>query len=111
MSACTWCDKEKPTEIPLHMRCAEALGVISNLHVGSHGNLHWNGTTGIPVYDTDWRATGPLIEQYRIRLKPYGPGWSANHGEGFGELFASGSTPLVAVCNLLLLLHNHGAIL
>jgi len=74
------------------------------------------GTQTVPRYDTDWSATGPLIEKYNLgvgrvavdgqypRFTPWRaavclPGivFSIEHAQ-----------PLVAVCNLILALHTSG---
>lgn len=68
------------TEKPLHVRVAEALGWTEARCMGSR--LSWEGQPPregpgpwllmenlpqpIPHYDTDWSATGPLIELYEI---------------------------------------------
>lgn len=58
-------------------------------------------------YDTDWGATGPLIEKYKIDVfAPWGGAeWEASsefHGKPDGE----GPTPLIAVCRLILKLEG-----
>lgn len=70
-----------------------------------------------PRYDTDWSATGPLIEKYRIQVGPSycyglpsGP-FAASVGNGEhrdGTTWEYGETPLTAVCNLLLTLAAAG---
>lgn len=71
-------------EKPLHVQVAEALGEVRAVHAEQYevgqGMLcprcdwlePWNffGDTPycIPRYDTDWSATGPLIERYGISL-------------------------------------------
>lgn len=125
-------------EQPLHVRVAEALGwdTAASLHSwdeaaeGYRGCTrcdqlaHWNGPEPelcVPRYGTDWSATGPLIERYKIQvwhqedplaeiLGPLDGPWRATH-----EVCASpdlgactGPTPLIAVCNLILALKEAG---
>lgn len=77
--------------------------------------LRWQ----VPYYDTSWSATGPLIEKYRIdvdcerrqSLKPDPTAelWSAAICDPDQELEVEyGSTPLLAVCNLLIKLGEAG---
>lgn len=119
-------------EKPLHVRVAQALGWTIIEHVDGL----WRGLTPqdprlgkihcmVARYDTNWGATGPLIEKCGINLErvftPEGVRWKAS--KWFGEeaehlpglegieeevLDASGDTPLVAVCYLLLVLAVHG---
>lgn len=130
------------TEKPLHVRVAEALGWADCLPFEAWGEVdpdHWCGeapeprevTPGffshhddIPHFDTDWSATGPLIERLSILLA-YAEGvgsftsrWVAatGFGGGYGEHYiddkldqiGEGETPLIAVCNLILALHAAG---
>jgi hypothetical protein len=110
------------SEKPLHVRVAEALG----------GNPFWSTrrqweckcgdecehtdpvSEELYAYDTDWAATGPLIERLGIgiyaEVDPIGRTWVATpaeheHGEAHHQF---GPTPLVAVCNLLLALKEAG---
>lgn len=71
----------------------------------------------VPRYDTDWAATGPLIEKYGIELEWEKRNnermWSAAYGWQVGRLRpvlldGYASTPLLAVCHLLLQLHKAG---
>jgi hypothetical protein len=58
-------------------------------------------------YDTDWNATGPLIERHRISLDHDGFGmWKAYLRAE--KMEALGRTPLVAACELLLLMAAGG---
>jgi hypothetical protein len=122
---------------PLHVRVAEALGCTpreipyrkepkrSWWTCGCELQPHNNNDDGpaddcLKEYDTDWSATGPLIEKYRIELeweRPITPArdfvWTASWGQQIGHLTpviysASDTTPLIAVCNLLLALHAAG---
>jgi hypothetical protein len=106
---------------PLHVQVAEALGY----EVGYVG-LEQRITKAVspmemvlgpvPRYDTDWAATGPLIEKYGIsvRLSPFPTDaalpWVAWAGatDVTGRLRERGPTPLIAVCNLILLLKESG---
>lgn len=138
---------EKPRELPLHVKVAEVLGwsgveeklewngCVRKARDGSGEweqdvNPVWRGApaTGapawygdmVPRYDTDWSATGPLIEKYRICIeaglhgghhsKPWSA-WLNRHSPAIrdydGEA-ADGPTPLIAVCRLLLALHEGG---
>ena len=93
------------SEKPLHVMVAEALGTVNSQEVPP-----WHFIT--PRYDTDWSATGPLIEKYEITVMNCGGIWDASIGYDAygvcGDHEAGGSTPLVAVCNLLLALHAAG---
>ena len=82
-------------------------------HVGTqHGALHQT----IPHYDTDWSATGPLIEKYKIMLCPVlwsepgkpplpKPHW---HAAVPNDLNWDDFEPLRAVCGVLLLMGKAG---
>jgi hypothetical protein len=103
---------------PLNIRVAEALGWR---YVPSMGRWAVPGApaisnmpTDVPRYDTDWAATGPLIEKYEITLVPNRrsvydtpPWWVAGDAVSGGEV-VSAPTPLAAVCNLILTLHQAG---
>lgn len=110
---------------PLHVRVAEALGWTqigpgNTMNMGDPG-IGYPPTTPIvghkepiPRYDTDWSATGPLIERMFIRVFPSDAGmdahselgWRAAHGGWASGMW--GKTPLIAVCNLILALHAAG---
>ena len=73
----------------------------------------------LPYFSSSWDATGPLIEKYGILLyqDSSSGSWQAYSGEVrefYNELylpgddFATGPTPLVAVCHLILTLHAAG---
>lgn len=129
------------SERPLHVKVAEALGYTKVKREGASwygrpypADQFWAGLDlkggwyGVPRYDTDWSATGPLIKEYEIIIMPTnneresGP-WVAFQWwdreffrydepdwlvlDGSGKVYA-GPTPLVAVCNLLLALHAAG---
>lgn len=123
---------------PLHVRVAEALG-WTDISLAAHLRrlTFVNGISGsevyvgrgtepgdkidtpqpVPRYDTDWSATGPLIEKYGICLwneyKGVGD-WTAGWGssETYEGMFfleeESGPTPLLAVCHLILALKEAG---
>ena len=118
---------------PLHVRVAEALGWIDCRNMGktwwgfSGPGIH-AGQTEVPRYDTDWSATGPLIEKHEIGLKEDGCGYTSDERwraradyyapnpngpvNGYGGTWATaearGATPLIAVCNLILALKEAG---
>jgi hypothetical protein len=129
-----------PVEKPLHVRVAEALGHGPRM-VRVRGtadryvpvwtdNAYWLSdgahteaelqAVPVPRYDTDWSATGPLIEKYRIAMWTAGPvgellgdghdRWRCNSDDNGLQLEGSevGPTPLIAVCNLILALHEAG---
>lgn len=115
---------------PLNVQVAEALGCKPesiNTGFGQEwfcrcpgGSTHdADGSAGrVADYDTDWSATGPLIVKYRIDLKwwdaKYGlkePVWMAARYDGGTEdedEAGYGATPLLAVCDLILLLKAAG---
>lgn len=124
----------EPTDRPLHVQVAEALGCqpghithYRNGTAASHpywtctcpGEIHnCDGPDGAPHegqqledYNTDWSATGPLIERLKISLEANwvgtdGEKWLAyvgaatprqRHSQSFG-------TPLEAACRLIVAL-------
>ncbi len=121
---------------PLHVRVAEALGWIGL----TNERAPWwygyprsgtalldavrdgSGRFRVPDYTTDWSATGPLIEKYRISVfmpdefcpdkGPWIAGIGGAHGWDDGAVCLSedvnGPTPLLAVCQLILALHAAG---
>ena len=113
-------------EKPLHVRVAEALGCkvecvdaarsdwrcrcpIEISHFDDNGKF-WRS---VSAYDTDWSATGPLIEKYAITcITPFLPSegkWEARVGRpSERHMTGFGSTPLVAICNLILALKEAG---
>jgi len=112
---------------PLHVRVAEALGCSPRFdgvvwcctcRAGEHvGSEQYNtlSTSELNYYDTDWSATGPLIEKYQIGFYPAGLGtWAAEwrdgrYENGIGDSYSKAEdTPLLAVCNLILALKEAG---
>jgi hypothetical protein len=75
-------------------------------------------------YDTDWSATGPLVEKHGIGvfmpdeynrtdgewIAVYGGVHGWDDGSVCADIDAFGPTPLIAVCNLLLALKEKGKI-
>jgi hypothetical protein len=121
---------------PLHVRVAIALGCTPKLEEGffpgpgngpewlcscgpryKHSNFErYLGPFGpgrVSRYDTDWSATGPLIVAYDIWLQPCKhegtpKHWTATSPLDDHEADADGSTPLEAICNLILALAEAG---
>lgn len=116
-------------EKPLHVRVAEVLtggtakpypqfkdGWCIEFPEDAEG---WRSMRTAPRYDTDWAATGPLIERFQINLTSIvGGTWEAEgcpcpevlsgHGCVHGWMDEGGPTPLIAACRLLLALHAAG---
>jgi hypothetical protein len=106
------------SERPLHVQVAEALGcklvpLGNGLACGCHATKPQHGCYGeIFHYDTDWSATGPLIEKYRIEGESCGDsGWIAWYFDSNfddktadDDIRGDGETFLIAVCNLILAL-------
>ena len=82
---------------PLHVKVAEA--------------LMWPGSPADPPrYDTDWSATGPLIDRYSIELIKEAEGrWCASSwDETKSAVVCWGETPLAAACRLIISLGKAG---
>lgn len=127
---------------PLHVRVAEALG-WTEVHFDDDATRKaemseapatnaWQGMppgsdyfVRIPDFSTDWKATGPLIERFGIRLfvlagtQGWATGYAINRDGSLslpGEYafdvmhpeMVPGATPLLAVCNLILALAEAG---
>lgn len=124
-------------EKPLHVRVAEALGCKlyeqRRLHpeyphkimgpiIGwfchcperAHGepDEDCDAFGEVLRYDTDWSATGPIIEKYGIGLRRQ---YLVNLDDFFwtavarnSELYLDAVHPLIAVCNLILALKEAG---
>jgi hypothetical protein len=109
-------------EKPLHVRVAEALGFGGIVCLEGAWTMHCpceqphcDNILDVPRYDTDWSATGPLIEKYHIHLGEERTLSTAGDVVARGQWFAGvwesdeekdylmgyGATPLIAVCNLL----------
>jgi hypothetical protein len=104
-------------EKPLHVQVAEALGhqVMAHWPEGKAGPVYYSlyeggDTPPVRRYDTDWSATGPLIEKYQACIEACSDGyWSAyNFPAGMSKIETFGATPLIAVCNLILALKASG---
>jgi len=126
-------------EKPLHVRVVEALGCkpkFDSLFSGieacwhctcperDHTSVNYHDYLMVVHYDTDWGATGPLIEKYGITLLSE---WGGFHGgstpfshwmaasdflvidcEVSPGLYECAETPLIAVCHLILKLAEAG---
>lgn len=125
-----------PIEVrPLHVRVAEALGMVAcdkwevwGVGIGGTEWMHKSpcnppcfNAKEPPPYDTSWALTGPLIEKYRISfiIAFHETAWRAVFDAGYGhdgEIYSgaddawesNGTTPLIAVCNLILALKQAG---
>lgn len=118
-------------EKPLHVQVAEALGwteirqEVWDIGGQKIGRDEWGGVlrddSGKPTvwgriarYDTDWSATGPLIERFRIDLfsRESAGVWTARawvpNDDPVETLKRAGNEPLTAVCNLILALKAAG---
>lgn len=119
-------------EKPLHVLVAEALGWTDCKPCG-HATCppgFWIGDAPLiggaireshtmPRYDTDWSATGPLIEKLPVtvgryasdfmdgRLYAVSPSLGLEHGPD-AQMERTGDTPLAAVCNLIIALREAG---
>jgi len=100
------------TEKPLHVRVAEALGwtdlSTNGLLTYPWYGIPWPNTIrrSVPYYDSDWSATGPLIEKYGICVSP--DGRSSTWGASGDGSWKQGEKPLIAICNLILALAAAG---
>jgi hypothetical protein len=115
-------------EKPLHVRVAEVLGwTKARTPIGFRGEVwcavpprgwpreagpQYNGPGGetvIPLFDTDWSATGPVIEKYGIGVWKDWPTstdpWTAHVDKGDAKEY--GATALLAVCNLIVYAPQH----
>ena len=114
---------------PLHVQVARALG-WTGLRPSREDEIDWQfawwghhaddrgDELRVPHFDTDWSATGPLIEKYKIVLLPATPnsgwtGWTVGTAARMTydwrcEDEVEGPTPLIAVCNLILALKEAG---
>jgi hypothetical protein len=134
-----------PVEKPLHVKVAEALGckpVLSARYSQGYGRDIWlcdclpDGKDHVDyeghipgllaAYDTDWSATGPLIEQMRISIErpedrcdnpakhtclkwnAFSPEYDRAPAEERERYNTAADAPLIAVCHLILALHEAG---
>lgn len=100
--------------------CEEGFGHPHPIYDSTTGqklpeSVWWDECPHVPHFDTDWSATGPLIDRFGIGLQRYGLGateasrkaWPNGHWSaiGFpvlgGELSAPGQTAILAVCDLI----------
>lgn len=102
---------------PLHVQVAEALGWLDlrqqngmNRYswTGWHAPMEVGGREAIPDFEHDWSATGPLIEKYEIWLTCDKGMWIARTDIWPDEKAGKYSTPLLAVCHLILALKEAG---
>ena len=122
------------SELPLHVRVAEALGCTPKPYLTCTHEMtpdeQWyvcgcEPTPGgqyphrvgcirnrwLPRYDSDWQATGPLIERYGIELWKHDAlpvVWAASLDGYKGGPVGYGSKQLIAACNLILALREAG---
>lgn len=124
------------SEKPLHVQVAEVFGWTNVRRESPDSDVFWLGVPpkgwlgrpsqshdvdGItmyfytpPHYDTDWSATGPLIEKYGFWLRQLdqtlsGPQpWDAFRNDDLTFPRGFGPTPLLAVCNLIVRLAEAG---
>ena len=126
------------SERALHLQVAEALGwtecglgwvfsqqLLCGTDPTKIGGFDGFGRKEIPRFDSDWCATGPLIERLPVTLGRYrleapfpifvdntGDVWWAIHpgltAEPTARMERTGQTALMAVCNLILALHDAG---
>lgn len=105
-------------ERPLKAQVAEAIGWTEIQQDGEPKEWFGRPPEGgllrrIPDFPLSWCVTGPLIERYRLSPQPFGGDsgslWTAWANEtAFGGECAYGQTPLIAICNLILLLSEKG---
>ena len=101
-------------EKPLYVRVAEAIGARKPVDMSLFPPGCVDTYGDVPHYDTDWSATGPLIERLGFCLS-HEPGWWAATTEHWRHEDAAqpyrmrrGETALLAVCNLILALKEAG---
>ncbi len=127
------------TEKPLHVRVAEVLGWTKVEHRNKpyvdDERVPWTGvppadfdgyrlwqTVGnksyvaVPRYDTEWSATGPLVERFKMSsdycTAPVGNVWMviiSVWGEDKDRGKASAETLLMAICGAVLSMANDGS--
>lgn len=108
--------EQSEPEKPIHVRVAEALGCkpepmgAGDWFCSCEDRGHTNpdaageGWLQVAAYDTDWSATGPIIERYEITVAHDSEGWMAEQH----PFVSKGTTPLLAVCHLLIALGEAG---
>jgi len=112
---------------PLHVKVAEALGCKPYYDTSGVLGIGWKcgcsdeehrdeeeGIHTLARYDTDWSATGPLVEKYGISLACTARDKDGRWLFGYADLDSTegpGTTPLIAVCGLLLALKEAGKLL
>jgi hypothetical protein len=110
------------TERPLHVQVAEALSFQCwQLDDESWWTEAGNVVVPVPRYDTDWAATGPLIEKHNIAVTAFinqplifrpeenaRAWWPGSDSVNDSTIDAFGRTALQAVCHLILALHKAG---
>lgn len=108
-------------DLPLPVRVAVALGCKpveyrrGEWSCGCRNNAHaqagFDGAPGegggIENFDTDWAATGPLIERLCLGLVWRGDAWQA-FVDLDAAVIAFDALPLIAVCKLILALKEAG---
>ena len=113
--------KAETQEKPIHVRVAEALGMEEVKLGGVPGlpsTVFFDALTQYvegqcPRFDLDWGVTGPLVERFKITLREI-YGWYAYSefdiicGEVEWDERVEGPTPLLAICELILLLGKRG---
>ena len=102
-------------------RCEYGFGRARALYDSETGTklpprVWWEDCPHVPAFDTDWCATGPLIEKLDLsvrrsfmpkdRTRPY-TAW-ADASDVVTDCAGHGETHLVAVCRLILALHAAG---
>ncbi len=107
-------------------QCVHSVSDSSNFprHDNRHDHIRWEyykrfeyepsdgDWYDCPRYDTDWSATGPLIEALSLSLDMFMSPveWVASYGGGYdqGSHHGRATTPLAAVCVLIEALHAAG---
>jgi hypothetical protein len=110
-------------DVPLHVQVAEALGwtywsadgraATHCVPPGTELDVSDNPVVALPLheiphFDTDWSATGPLIERYEIDVWRSARMWKAAPDTPGGTIVGRGTTPLIAICHLILALKADG---
>lgn len=106
-----------PTDTPLHVKVAEALGWTDTVLQGRPFGRepHWRGVPPdgivagdgrlvVPDYDSSWSATGPLLERHANEVSKFDGVWACVTGDAIGR----GASLLEAACHLILALAAAG---